>query len=98
MVPGNAGCHGGCGNTESATWTFQIPVGCSNPTLTATFSPVELFRHHQPYVRLLNLRVPVMGGVEAIGTIRSTFPAARFVVSTTYGGSELAAQVRLEQP
>ena len=77
--------------------TLTGTVG-SNPTLTATFSPVELFRHHQPYVRLLNLRVPVMGGVEAIGTIRSTFPAARFVVSTTYGGSELAAQVRLEQP
>ena len=68
--------------------TLTGTVG-SNPTLTATLSSVEIFRHHQPYVTLLNLRMPVVGGVEA---------TARFLVLSTYGGSEPAAQVRLKQP
>lgn len=49
---------------------------------------VELFRMHQPDVTLMDLRMPVMGGVEAIGAIRRTFPAARFIVLTTYDGDE----------
>ncbi len=49
---------------------------------------VELYRRHQPDVTLLDLRMPVMGGVEAALVIRSEFPGARMIALTTYGGDE----------
>jgi two-component system NarL family response regulator len=49
---------------------------------------VELFRKHQPDVTLLDLRMPVMGGVEAATAIRAEFPGARMIALTTYGGDE----------
>lgn len=41
-----------------------------------------------PDVTLMDLQMPVMGGVDAIGRIRLAAPAARFVVLTTYDGDE----------
>jgi DNA-binding NarL/FixJ family response regulator len=49
---------------------------------------VDLFRRHLPDVSLLDLRMPVMGGVEAATAIRREFPAARMIALTTYGGDE----------
>ena len=49
---------------------------------------VELFRDHQPDVTLIDLRMPVMGGVEAVGVIHEEFPGARIIVLTTYDGDE----------
>ena len=49
---------------------------------------VELYRQHQPDVALLDMRMPVMSGVEAATAIRSQFPNARMVALTTYGGDE----------
>jgi two-component system NarL family response regulator len=49
---------------------------------------VELYRKHRPDVALLDLRMPVMGGVEAAIAIRSEFPKARLIALTTYGGDE----------
>lgn len=49
---------------------------------------VELFRKHQPDVTLLDLRMPVMSGIEAAVTIRGEFPGARMIALTTYGGDE----------
>ncbi|MGH9631262.1 MAG: response regulator [Bryobacteraceae bacterium] len=49
---------------------------------------VELYRQHQPDLTLMDLRMPVMSGVEAIKQIRSRFPTARFIVLTTYDGDE----------
>lgn len=49
---------------------------------------IELYRKHQPDVMLIDLRMPVMGGVEAIGAIRREFPDARLIVLTTYDGDE----------
>ena len=49
---------------------------------------VELYRAHQPDVVLMDLRMPVMGGVEAIKAIKREFPAARLVVLTTFDGDE----------
>jgi len=49
---------------------------------------VDLYRKHQPDVTLLDLRMPVMGGVEAATAIRREFPAARMIALTTYGGDE----------
>jgi DNA-binding NarL/FixJ family response regulator len=49
---------------------------------------VELYRKHLPDVTLLDMRMPVMGGVEAATTIRSEFPNAHLIALTTYGGDE----------
>jgi two-component system NarL family response regulator len=49
---------------------------------------VELFRKHRPDVTLMDLRMPVLGGVDAIKAIRAEFPDARFIVLTTYDGDE----------
>jgi DNA-binding NarL/FixJ family response regulator len=49
---------------------------------------VEMFRRHQPDVTLMDLRMPLMTGVEAIRAIREFRPTAAFVVLTTYHGDE----------
>ena len=49
---------------------------------------VELFRQHQPDITLIDLRMPLMSGVEAISEIRREFPGARIIVLTTYDGDE----------
>jgi DNA-binding NarL/FixJ family response regulator len=47
---------------------------------------VELFRVHRPDVTLMDLSMPVMGGVEAIGHIIAEFPDARIIALTTWDG------------
>ena len=49
---------------------------------------VELYRRHQPDITLMDLRMPVLSGVEAIIQIRREFPGARVIVLTTYDGDE----------
>lgn len=49
---------------------------------------VELYRQHQPDVVLMDLRMPEMGGVEAITLIRQAFPDARIIVLSTYDYDE----------
>jgi two-component system NarL family response regulator len=49
---------------------------------------VELYRTLRPDVTLMDLRMPVMSGVEAIREIRKEFKNAAFVVLTTYQGDE----------
>src|SRR5579875_1553738 len=41
-----------------------------------------------PHVTLMDLRMPVVGGVEAITQIRRSTPDARFIVLTTFDGDE----------
>ncbi|MBD1865441.1 MULTISPECIES: response regulator transcription factor [Trichocoleus] len=49
---------------------------------------VQLFRQVQPDVTLMDLRMPQMGGVEAITAICTEFNTARIIVLTTYDGDE----------
>lgn len=49
---------------------------------------VELFRQHQPDVTLMDLRMPVLTGVEATKAIRKEAPTARVIVLTTFDGDE----------
>jgi DNA-binding NarL/FixJ family response regulator len=49
---------------------------------------VEGFRRHQPDVALMDLRLPGMGGAEAVAKIRAEFPNARIIVLTTFDGDE----------
>lgn len=49
---------------------------------------VELYRKHLPDVALLDMRMPIMSGVQAATAIRGEFPSARLIALTTYGGDE----------
>lgn len=49
---------------------------------------VELYRRHRPDVLLMDLRMPVMTGVEAIAAIIHEWPAARIIVLTAFDGDE----------
>ena len=44
------------------------------------------FRKHNPDVTLMDLQMPEMSGIDAIGAILGEFPEARIVVLTTYTG------------
>ena len=47
---------------------------------------LEQFVRHQPDVTLMDLQMPVMGGLDAIVAIRALAPQARIIVLTTYKG------------
>ncbi|WP_213804670.1 response regulator transcription factor [Granulicella sp. dw_53] len=68
----------------------------SDMTLVAEASnglqAIEQFNLHSPDVTLMDLKMPVMGGVEAIIAIREIHPLARFIVLTTYSGDVQAAR------
>jgi two-component system NarL family response regulator len=49
---------------------------------------VERFRKHLPDITLLDMRMPIMSGLEAATKIRSEFPDARLIALTSYGGDE----------
>ena len=49
---------------------------------------IKLFRQEQPDVTLMDLRMPQMGGVEAIAAICAEFAKAKIMVLTTYDGDE----------
>lgn len=68
-------------------------------TLIGTYGDLELvaeaangqeaiarFREHKPDVTLMDLSMPVMGGVEAITNIVAEFPEARIIALTTWEG------------
>lgn len=56
---------------------------------------LELFRRHKPEVTILDVNMPVMGGVEALKAIKSEFPDA-FVIMLTAVSSIKAVQEILE--
>jgi two-component system, NarL family, response regulator len=49
---------------------------------------IELVRRHHPDVTLLDLRMPGLGGVEAIAAVCGEDPAARIIVLTIHKGDE----------
>lgn len=49
---------------------------------------VERYRKHLPDIALLDLRMPLMSGVEVALAIRKEFPNARLIALTSYGGDE----------
>ena len=44
------------------------------------------FREHRPDVTLMDVRMPEMNGLDALGAIRAEDPQARIIVLTTYRG------------
>jgi DNA-binding NarL/FixJ family response regulator len=49
---------------------------------------VEMFRQRSPDVTLIDLRMPLMNGVEAVRAIRKLAPSAGILILTTYKGDE----------
>lgn len=49
---------------------------------------VELWQEHRPDITLMDLQMPLLNGVNAIGEIRATHPEARIIVLTTFDGDE----------
>jgi len=49
---------------------------------------VEAFRNHTPDITLMDLRLPKLGGADAISLIRQQSPGARIIVLTTFDGDE----------
>ena len=49
---------------------------------------INLHQQHQPDLTLMDLRMPVLGGVEAIVQILAKSPTAQIIVLTTYDGDE----------
>jgi two-component system NarL family response regulator len=49
---------------------------------------LEMYRKIRPDVVLLDMRMPIMSGVEAARAIKAEFPEAKMVALTTYGGDE----------
>jgi len=47
---------------------------------------LDLFRKLLPDVTLMDLQMPEMNGIDAIGAIRGEFPQARIIVLTTHPG------------
>ena len=47
---------------------------------------VEKFRLHRSDIKLMDLQMPALNGIEATIGIRSEFPNARIIVLTTYEG------------
>jgi DNA-binding NarL/FixJ family response regulator len=49
---------------------------------------LEQYRKHLPDVALLDMRMPVMSGVEAAEAIRLEYPESHLIALTTYDGDE----------
>ena len=47
---------------------------------------VALYREYLPDVALLDIRMPILSGIDAIAAIRTEFPGARMIALTTYAG------------
>jgi DNA-binding NarL/FixJ family response regulator len=47
---------------------------------------VELYRDHLPDLALIDMRMPILSGIDATLAIRAEFPDARLIALTTYGG------------
>lgn len=47
---------------------------------------IASFREHRPDITLMDLRLPDIGGIDALIAIRSDFPNARIIMLTTFEG------------
>lgn len=49
---------------------------------------IDMYAATKPDVGLLDVRMPGLGGIEAVAAIRAKFPEARLICLSTYGGDE----------
>jgi DNA-binding NarL/FixJ family response regulator len=55
---------------------------------------IQQYREHRPDVTLMDLRMPDLGGIDALLAIRAEFPEARIIVLTTFEGDEEVRRAR----
>jgi len=56
---------------------------------------LDLFRKLQPDITLMDLQMPEMNGIDAVGAIRLEFPGARIIILTTHpGDSQVSRALR----
>jgi len=79
LVDDHALLRTGVANIINQEHDLQVVAEASNGV-----EAVAAFERHRPDVTLLDLRMPVMEGVEAVRQIRDRDPRARVVVLTTY--------------
>lgn len=73
--------RGGLASLIAAYADFELVAEATNGR-----DAVEAFRVHRPDVALMDLSMPVMGGVEAIAAIVAEHPDARIIALTTWDG------------
>ena len=56
---------------------------------------IRVFREHRPDVTLMDVRMPDMGGIDALLAIRTEFADARVIMLTTFEG-DAEIQLALE--
>jgi DNA-binding NarL/FixJ family response regulator len=49
---------------------------------------LQLYRQHLPDVTLMDIRMPVLNGVQSAAAILAEFPKARIIALSTFGGDE----------
>jgi len=49
---------------------------------------IQQYREHRPDVTLMDLRMPDLGGIDALLAIRAEFPGARVIILTTFESDE----------
>ncbi|HKE27621.1 MAG TPA: response regulator transcription factor [Bryobacteraceae bacterium] len=49
---------------------------------------IRQYREHRPDITLMDLRMPDLGGIDALLTIRAEFPEARVIILTTFESDE----------
>jgi two-component system, NarL family, response regulator len=57
-------------------------------TATNGRDAVSIYYQYIPDIAMIDLRMPIMNGIEVISTIRAGFPESRLIVLTMYDGDE----------
>jgi DNA-binding NarL/FixJ family response regulator len=83
VVDDHALLRAGLGASIGAESDMEIVAAACNGQ-----EALELFRQHRPDITLMDLKMPVMAGVEAIRAIRGQFSSAKVIVLSTYEGDE----------
>lgn len=73
----------GVGTIVETQTDMQVAAEASTGT-----EAVALHEQCHPDVTLMDIRMPVMGGIEAMQAIRAKSPAAKFIALSTYSGDE----------
>ena len=73
-----------CSEPASRTSSTRNPISAWWPKPATASRRSTAYERHHPDVTLLDLRMPVMEGVEAVRRIRERDPRARVIVLTTY--------------
>lgn len=67
-------------------------VGHRSYTAQNGLEAIELARSIRPDLIFMDVRMPVMGGLEALGEIKAIIPETDIIIMTAYGSEETVSQ------